>query len=63
MTEGHPILSPTALGESPISSPSQAEVQAESPLLEHDLFGAYNPTAQPQVAGGARRKRVSKKDE
>lgn len=46
VTELNPILSSTfSLSEGNLPSPHKARQrsQAESPLLEHDLFGACNP--------------------
>lgn len=41
-------------GTPPPPHKARQRSQEESPLLEHDLFGAYNPVA-PRVAGGGGR--------
>lgn len=43
----HSLSSTFSLPEGTLPSPHKArqELQAESPLLEHDLFGTYNPMA------------------
>lgn len=45
--QSHILSSTFSFPEGTLPSPHKAKqgLQAESPLLEHDLFGAYNPVA------------------